>query len=87
MDRDTTAWVFRAIAGIAVVVPLSTALAARGMAAEWRGHLVAAPAPPPSPQSPPPYWYYCPSMNGCYPYVTECPEGWPPVAPQPAPPG
>jgi hypothetical protein len=157
MVRDTTAWILRATVGLAVVVLLSTALAARGMAAEWRGHweggwhgheaphwghggiarfhegdwdrwraghwfhgehfgrlgwwwvvdgawyfypvpvypypdpyippMVAAPAPPPSPQSPPQYWYYCPSMRGYYPYVTECPEGWTPVAPRPAPPG
>src|SRR5262245_40190321 len=38
MDRDTTARALRATAGIAVVVLLSTALAARSMAAEWRGH-------------------------------------------------
>jgi len=38
MARDTTAWILRATAGLAVVVLLSTALAARGMAAEWRGH-------------------------------------------------
>jgi hypothetical protein len=27
-------------------------------------------------------WYYCPSANAYYPYVSECPEGWTPVAPQ-----
>jgi hypothetical protein len=29
------------------------------------------------------YWYHCPSANAYYPYVTECPEGWTPVVPQP----
>jgi hypothetical protein len=38
MDRDTTSWVLRATAGIAVMVLLSAALAARGLAAEWRGY-------------------------------------------------
>ena len=44
---------------------------------------VVAEAPPP--QSAPQYWYYCPSANGYYPHVMSCPEGWTPVAPQPAP--
>jgi hypothetical protein len=22
------------------------------------------------------YWYYCESINGYYPYITSCPEGW-----------
>jgi hypothetical protein len=38
MVRDTTAWILRATAGLAVVVLLSPALAARGMAAEWHDH-------------------------------------------------
>jgi len=29
------------------------------------------------------YWFYCASLNGYYPYVSDCPEGWQPVAPQP----
>ena len=29
------------------------------------------------------YWYFCPGSQTYYPYVTECPEGWQPVAPQP----
>jgi hypothetical protein len=29
------------------------------------------------------YWYYCPSSQGYYPYVRECPGGWQRVAPQP----
>jgi hypothetical protein len=39
----------------------------------------------PAPQSSQ-YWYYCRSPQGYYPYVTECPGGWLPVAPQPGPP-
>jgi hypothetical protein len=42
---------------------------------------VAAPSPPT--QSPPQYWYYCASMKAYYPYVTNCPEGWMQVVPQP----
>jgi hypothetical protein len=153
MARDTTSWVSRTTA-VAMVLLIAT-LAARGMAAEWRGHweggwhghevppwghgdiarfregdldrwraghwvhgehlgrlgwwwvvggawyfypvpvypypdpysppMVAAPAPPPSLQSPPQYWYYCPSAKGYYPYVAECPEGWRPVVPQTPP--
>jgi hypothetical protein len=29
------------------------------------------------------YWYFCPSANGYYPYVKECPGGWQQVMPQP----
>jgi hypothetical protein len=29
------------------------------------------------------YWYYCPSANAYYPYVTGCAEPWQPVVPQP----
>jgi hypothetical protein len=29
------------------------------------------------------YWYFCASANAYYPYVSDCPEGWQPVAPQP----
>lgn len=29
------------------------------------------------------WWYYCQSAQGYYPYVTECPQGWQRVAPQP----
>ncbi len=36
-------------------------------------------APPPTP-----YWYYCESARGYYPYVPTCPGGW---VPQPATPG
>ena len=28
-------------------------------------------------------WYYCPSSNGYYPYVTQCPAGWQKVSPTP----
>jgi hypothetical protein len=38
MDRDQTSRILRLIAAVAVVVLLSSALAARGLAAEWRGH-------------------------------------------------
>jgi hypothetical protein len=31
----------------------------------------------------PGYWYYCPGPGVYYPAVTECPEGWQPVAPEP----
>lgn len=37
----------------------------------------------PEPRSPQ-YWYYCQNPQGYYPYVTECPGGWVPVAPQPS---
>jgi hypothetical protein len=30
-------------------------------------------------------WYYCASKNAYYPYVTDCPEGWQQVVPQPTP--
>lgn len=29
------------------------------------------------------YWYYCKSAKGYYPYISECPEGWQKVLPQP----
>ena len=29
------------------------------------------------------YWYYCPSPQGYYPYVKECPAGWMKVVPTP----
>jgi hypothetical protein len=31
------------------------------------------------------YWYWCSEANAYYPYVKECPGGWRPVVPQPAP--
>ena len=35
---------------------------------------------PPATGAPPPmYWYYCPSAQNYYPYVTSCPVGWEPV--------
>jgi len=37
----------------------------------------------PEPAPAPSYWYYCPSSQGYYPYVWECPGGWQRVAPQP----
>lgn len=37
------------------------------------------PAPAPAPK--PTYWYYCPSSQGYYPYVKECPAGWMKVVP------
>lgn len=39
--------------------------------------------PPPAPQLPAGYWYYCYDPAGYYPYVSECPSGWRQVAPQP----
>ena len=38
MDRDQTSWILRLIAAVAVVVLLTSALAAHSLAAEWRGH-------------------------------------------------
>ncbi|SCX79233.1 hypothetical protein [Nitrosospira sp. Nsp13] len=29
------------------------------------------------------YWYYCRALEGYYPYVKDCPNGWEQVAPQP----
>jgi hypothetical protein len=38
----------------------------------------------PAPTSlPAEFWYFCPSANTYYPYVTECPEVWREVVPQP----
>ena len=36
-----------------------------------------------APAQQPVWWYWCPSANGYYPYVKECPGGWQRVAPQP----
>lgn len=34
------------------------------------------------------YWYYCPAVQGYYPYVTQCPGGeWQRVEPTAPPPG
>lgn len=41
------------------------------------------PAPPSAPEQT--YWYYCPSPQGYYPYIKDCPSGWMKVVP-PAPP-
>ena len=38
MNRNQTSWNLRIAAAIAVVVLLSTGLAPRGMAGEWRGY-------------------------------------------------
>jgi hypothetical protein len=38
------------------------------------------------PQYQPQYWYYCPSAQGYYPFVKECPGGWLQVVPQSSPP-
>lgn len=38
---------------------------------------------PPAEAATQPYWYYCASAKGYYPYVRECPEGWQQVLPQP----
>jgi len=38
----------------------------------------------PAPQTAP-AWYYCEHPQGYYPYVQQCPGGWRPVAPTPAP--
>ena len=37
-------------------------------------------------ESQPQYWAYCPSPQGYYPYVAECPGGWLPVQPTSTPP-
>jgi hypothetical protein len=37
-------------------------------------------APAPAPQQV--YWYYCPTSNGYYPHVKECPAGWLKVLPE-----
>jgi hypothetical protein len=50
------------------------------------GLVVAGPPPAPAPATPP-YWYYCPSAQAYYPYVSACPEGWTPVVPPAGPPG
>jgi hypothetical protein len=34
------------------------------------------PAPPPAPQAPTAFWYYCSSAKGYYPTVPSCPEEW-----------
>jgi hypothetical protein len=39
-----------------------------------------------APETPPATWYYCASQRQYYPYVSACPEGWRPVAANPAPP-
>lgn len=47
--------------------------------------------PPGVAAGPTPFWYYCPSPPGYYPYVPQCAAPWQPVAPQgpggPLPPG
>ena len=43
-------------------------------------------AAPPAP-TPLQYWYYCPSAQAYYPYVSACPEGWTPVVPPVSSPG
>ncbi len=35
------------------------------------------------PAQEPTYWYYCPSPQGYYPYIKECPTGWMKVIPTP----
>ncbi|HZW11594.1 MAG TPA: hypothetical protein VFF81_00190 [Noviherbaspirillum sp.] len=40
-------------------------------------------APPLNGQQGGNWWYYCPSSRAYYPYVTECPQGWQLVPPQP----
>ena len=43
--------------------------------------------PPPrvyvQPPPPQPYWYYCDTPPGYYPYVQQCPGGWRQVIPTP----
>jgi len=34
------------------------------------------PAYGPTVAAPPQPWYFCPGVNGYYPYVRECPTGW-----------
>jgi hypothetical protein len=48
---------------------------------------VVAPAPSVAapPAAPPTFWYYCDGPQGYYPYVSQCPSGWRPVSPTPAP--
>lgn len=38
---------------------------------------------PPVARQPNYWWYYCPSAQGYYPYVQQCPQGWQPIAPHP----
>jgi hypothetical protein len=66
---------------------------------DWRPYgappVVMTPAPPvyvqPSPPvyiqpiPPQPSWYACDDPPGYYPYVQQCPSGWRPVHPSPAP--
>lgn len=40
-------------------------------------------APAPASQDAPQWWYWCPSANAYYPYVSTCSEGWQRVSPQP----
>jgi hypothetical protein len=41
------------------------------------------PNAPAAQAAPAQWWYWCPSANGYYPYVSTCSEGWQRVAPQP----
>lgn len=58
---------------------------------DWRRYgsppVVVTPAPPVYVQLPPPQtsWYACDDPPGYYPYVQQCPGGWRPVHPSPAP--
>ena len=40
-------------------------------------------SPSPAPVQQAYSWYYCPSSNGYYPYVAQCPGGWQQVSPTP----
>ena len=42
-------------------------------------------APPVYITQKPYYWYYCPDLNGYYPYVQSCPRGWLRVIPESPP--
>jgi len=71
-----------------VVVPFGAYVVPYPYASPYPYPPVVVQAPPtvsvqPAPQTP--TWYYCESPQGYYPSVQQCPGGWRPVAPTPAP--
>jgi hypothetical protein len=63
----------------AVVVPPPVVLTPPPVYVE-RGDVAGAETPPAAG-----YWYWCADPQGWYPELTECPVGWQPVLPRPAP--
>ena len=57
--------------------PWNRFVGARGIVAPWPYWY----AYPPQAYLPTQYWAYCQSLDGYYPYVQYCPEGWQPVVP------